>query len=110
MHDQLFRTGQITRDQLYAQAAKIGLDPNLFRGCLDGGSKHLVVAKDHEQGLRAGVEGTPTFFLGGKAGTLIAANEVFRGAVPYRSFGRAIDSVLARQREDASRNRRSATD
>lgn len=67
------------------QAKKIGLDQNKFDSCLDSGSKASLVAADEADGTKAGVNGTPAFFINGR---LIA------GAVPFSDFKTILDEEL----------------
>jgi protein-disulfide isomerase len=67
MHDQLF-AGKAALDvsALKQQAAELGLDPRRFDECLDSGRFGAAVQRDVEAGRRAGVAGTPTFFVNGR--------------------------------------------
>ncbi len=47
-------------------AAEIKLDVEKFNACLDSGKYESAVRKDMEDGKRAGVAGTPTFFINDK--------------------------------------------
>lgn len=71
----------------YAQEA--GLDTGAFERCLASGSHQEAVQKDIDEGIRAGVTGTPAFFINGR---------LISGAQPQESFMRLIDEELARVR------------
>ncbi|MBI2020600.1 thioredoxin domain-containing protein [Candidatus Daviesbacteria bacterium] len=70
---------------LKSQAQKLGLDTNKFNSCLDSGSQATKVAQDLNDGSKAGVTGTPAFFVNGR---LIA------GAVPFDQFKTVIEEEL----------------
>jgi hypothetical protein len=55
------------------------------------------VRADLAAGVKAGVRGTPMFFIGvvDEAGTSVKVARTLRGAVPYASFQAALDAVLA---------------
>ena len=67
----------------YARILK--LDVNRFRACLDSGKFRQQVQTDYEEGMRAGVAGTPTFFINGV---------VMSGAQPLDEFKTVIDREL----------------
>jgi len=94
MHDLLFTTGEIALEQLYEQARRLHLEPDLFHSCIDSGKHNMDIADDHAQGLRAHVHGTPTLFIGRAEQQLVAATAKFTGEVSYRSLRHAIDDLL----------------
>jgi len=66
-HDQLFEhQSHLDRDSLIAYAQQIGLDRAAFLACLDSDAPRQAVARDINEGLRLGIESTPTFFLNGR--------------------------------------------
>jgi protein-disulfide isomerase len=66
-HDKLFENQQaLGSADLKGYAEQLGLDMTKFNTCLDTGAKKAEVAADYEEGGRAGVPGTPTFFVNGK--------------------------------------------
>jgi hypothetical protein len=68
MHGRLFANqNQLAMNQIPAHAKAIGLDMGLFEQCFNG-SQEVVVRRDVEEGLKAGVQGTPTLFLGVREG------------------------------------------
>lgn len=71
---------------LKTYAGKLGLDQNKFNACLDKGDKESLVKSDLDEGSKAGVSGTPAFFVNGR---LIA------GAVPFSEFQKVIDEELS---------------
>jgi len=66
-------------------AGQIGLDAAAFNDCLDSGQFAQEVQKDYNDGVAAGVTGTPAFYINGQE--LI-------GAQPLAAFQAAIDSAL----------------
>jgi protein-disulfide isomerase len=67
MHDKLFENfRQLSRDNIFAWAKQIGLDMEEFKVDLQSGKFRPVVDKDVADGVDAGVQGTPTFFINGQ--------------------------------------------
>lgn len=67
------------------QAKNLGLDTNKFNSCLDSGSKAEAVSGDLDDGSKAGVNGTPAFFINGR---------LISGAVPFSQFKTVIEEEL----------------
>src|SRR5262249_13602391 len=64
MHDRLFAgTASLDVPDLKQHAAALGLDQRRFDECLDSGRFEAAVRRDVAAGRRAGVAGTPTFFV-----------------------------------------------
>ena len=81
---------------LTRHAATLGLDGAKFQTCLDKGTHADAVRRDLAEGAKAGVRGTPTFFLGViENGTKVRVTRVIRGAQPAEAFKQAIDAALA---------------
>ncbi len=72
-------------------AADIGLDTTAFNSCLDSNKYDAEVTKDFQDGLSAGVSGTPTFFIGNDQDGYTQ----LVGAQPYNVIKQAIDQELA---------------
>ncbi|MDO8467223.1 MAG: DsbA family protein [bacterium] len=70
-------------------ASSLGLDRTRFDSCLSSKKYFKEVEKDYADGLAAGVTGTPTTFVNGKA---------LSGAVPYEQIKVAIDEALTATR------------
>lgn len=66
-------------------ATRIGLDKQSFQLCLDSGKFAEKVDQDYQQGLKAGVQGTPGSFVNG---VLVG------GAVPYEELRSVIEAEL----------------
>ncbi len=65
-HDLLFEHPDALKDaQLRGYAGELGLSPGKFSECLDSGRFSQAVQADIADGDRAGVQGTPHFFLNG---------------------------------------------
>ncbi len=65
-HDKLYANqSDLSQERLYEFASELGLNAQAFVACLDSGRKREEVLGDYQDGLSAGVRGTPTFFLNG---------------------------------------------
>lgn len=86
-HDVLFASSnELQFEDLVEKAHEIGIDKNKFASCLTGGKHRSEVELDIEDGVRAGVQTTPSFFING----------VFlSGAQPIESFEKIINQELA---------------
>ncbi|MEK7614927.1 MAG: DsbA family protein [Patescibacteria group bacterium] len=83
-HDKLYQNQlDLSVDQLYQYAASLNLNKDVFRSCLDSGKHREAVLKDYQDGLTAGVRGTPTFFINGSK---------VEGAVPKAIFEQLIQA------------------
>jgi NhaA family Na+:H+ antiporter len=66
MHEWLLaHQGALDRDHLIRYAADLGLDVDRFREALDSGTYRAKVETQFQDGVRSGVNGTPTFFING---------------------------------------------
>lgn len=89
MHDAMFADQRnLTVDGLKGMAEKIELDTDAFAKCLDSGKYGDKVDEDMAEGSRAGVSGTPAFFVNGR---------FISGAVPFDVFSEVIDDELRRK-------------
>ena len=86
----------LDRDSLLAYAQQIGLDRAAFLACLDSDAPRQAIARDVAEGMRLGIESTPTFFLNGRTIT----------GAPRAERARLRDS--ARARRQPARRRMSA--
>jgi predicted DsbA family dithiol-disulfide isomerase len=97
MHEKLFANQRaVTPKDLMDHAQGLRLDMTKFQQCLDGGKYTAKVRKDLTDAQRAGVTGTPTFFLGltePKSSEIKSARKIV-GAQSYAAFKDAIDSLL----------------
>jgi protein-disulfide isomerase len=93
MHDMLFarqaqwseKGGAVEIFKGYAKT--LGLDEATFAQCLDGGKFVNIPNENGADATRAGIEGTPTFFIN---------NTVIPGAFPLADFVRVIEAELAK--------------
>ncbi len=100
MHDVLY-ANQSSLDQLSAQAKTAGLDVPKFEECLNSGRQATNIRRDMAEGQKAGVTGTPAFFLAytDPKSTKVTTAVRLTGAQPFASFKAAIDKLLAAQPE-----------
>lgn len=88
-HDALFQNqNALALPDLEARAKQVGLDLAAFRSCLSAKQTAKEVDADLEEARRAGVTGTPAFFVNGI---------LLSGAQPLEAFVEVIDAELARQ-------------
>ena len=67
MHDVMFANRpKLSRQSILAWAKEIGLDMQRFTADLDSDAIQKAVIRDHADGDKAGVEGTPTVFVNGQ--------------------------------------------
>jgi predicted DsbA family dithiol-disulfide isomerase len=96
MHDKLFdNQNAIMVENLKQYAVDIGLQADSFNACLDSGKYAEEINKDLEDGKKAGVTGTPSFYIGktkGKEKEVLGKK--ITGARPYASFKQVIDQLL----------------
>ena len=86
MHDALFsKGGPIGEPDLQRFAGQIGLDQPKFDTCMTSGKFKDAWKPSQEEGLRVGVQSTPTFFINGR---------LLLGAASYEQFVRIIDEEL----------------
>jgi protein-disulfide isomerase len=88
-HDLLFEgPGQkLDKASLAEHAKKLQLDALKFDSCLAEGRHRAAVERDLQDGVTAGVSGTPAFFVNGI---------LLSGAQPFSAFQKVIDAELAR--------------
>lgn len=85
-HDRLLgEPGKLSDADLKQTAAALGMDSSRFNRCVDEHKYRSVVDADAQAGSRAGVTGTPAFFINGR---------LLSGAQPYDAFKRIIDEEL----------------
>ncbi len=86
-HDQLFTASKLEKDDLIGYARNLKLDDKQFESCLTTEKYKADIDKDEQEGRKAGVNGTPGFFING----------VFvNGAKPESEFTSIIDDELGR--------------
>jgi protein-disulfide isomerase len=93
-HDLLFKNQSALDDaSLKGYAASLGLDTGVFNQCLDTDKYRSEIQKDEQDGIAAGVQGTPAFAIGVSKGQLVHASLIF-GAYPYPTFQAHIEAAL----------------
>ena len=94
MHDSIFVSqerweGLARTDTLFRRfAVAVGADTAAFRTCTDSHATRPLIQGDLDRLTSAGVQSTPTFFVG---------DSVIAGAYPLADFVRVIDAQLARK-------------
>ena len=87
-HDALFTNSpNLATDDLRRYAEQIGLEVPTFERCVSSGVHRATVQRDLEEGARLGINGTPAFFINGRA---------LHGAQPLEAFARVIEEELSR--------------
>jgi len=95
MHDVLFLNQKtLQAEHLKAYARRLGLEPLGFDDCLEQGKYTAEVQKDYNDGVAAGVQGTPGFFLGKTRGDDTMQSLFIRGAQPVAAFRQVIERLL----------------
>lgn len=93
-HDRLFEievadgvenNGNLSASLMKSLAKELGLNQSQFNICLDSGKYKAEIEKDYNDGVTAGVAGTPATFVNGK---------LVEGAQPYSVFKDLIEAVL----------------
>ncbi|MBX4189845.1 DsbA family protein [Candidatus Parcubacteria bacterium] len=74
-----------TDKDLVRWGGEIGLDTKALAQCIASGKYTSEIDHDQQDGMAAGVDGTPTFFVNGKR---------LVGALPFSSFQSAIEKEL----------------
>jgi len=102
MHSRLFTHQRaMSPDDLSDHAQALDLDATSFQVCLDS-SKHAPgIRTSLADGQKAGVSGTPTFFLGytEPSDPNIKIVRMLRGAQSYANFKEAIESLLSSRQQ-----------
>jgi len=84
--DELFVKQREISPALFTEIARTtGLDINQFNSCLESGKYASKVEADYQQGIKAGVRGTPGNFINGQS---------LPGAVPYDEMKSRINALL----------------
>jgi protein-disulfide isomerase len=87
-HDLLFEKQDAIPTTNFAEHAKtLGLEVPTFQTCLDGRKYQAKVERNYAAGVKAGVSGTPAFFINGR---------LLSGAQPLEAFKAVIDEELDR--------------
>lgn len=98
MHARLFENPQQAElKDLAGHAQALGLDVPRFEGCVAGEKYAAKVRQGVTDGQSAGVNGTPTFFIGltGANDGKVRPSQVIRGAQPYPVFRQILEGLLS---------------
>ena len=93
MHDAIFQSqgrwaSMTSVDSIFgALAADAGVDVPRWRECVNSHAMRPLIEADYQRAVSAGVNSTPSFFIG---------DRMLSGAMPADSFRVAIDAALAR--------------
>jgi protein-disulfide isomerase len=94
-HDLLFEKQEAIPTTNFADHAKaLGLELTSFQACLDSQKYRDKVERNYADGVKAGVSGTPAFFINGR---------LVSGAQPLEAFKAVIDEELERLGPQAQR-------
>lgn len=87
MHDAMYsEQSKLRGPDLIETAGRLGMDRASFAACLKSGKYKAAIQQDVAAGTKAGVTGTPTFFINGR---------FLEGSVPSAQFEKIIDADLA---------------
>jgi protein-disulfide isomerase len=93
-HVMIVNADQLKADQLMTYAANVKLDVPRFKACLDSDKYRPDIDKQTQEGMQAGVNGTPSFVIGTlKDGKLEGVRLV--GAQPYGEFDVRLQQLIA---------------
>lgn len=85
--DLLFENQERLGESLYKElAGNLGLNMDQFNDCASSRKYKDKVEADYQEGIKAGVRGTPGSFVNG---------QVIPGAVPYETLKAAVENALA---------------
>jgi len=93
MHDKLYGeqprwSGQENASETYvAFAEELGLDVDAFNQCMADQRYMDNISSNFQEGVNAGVTGTPAFFING---------QFLSGAQPFEAFQQIIEGMLAK--------------
>lgn len=89
-HDLLFKDRRLDRNGLLDEAHVLKLDEKQFESCLTTEKYKAQIQTDAQDGMRAGVNGTPGFFINGY---------YMDGNQPQATFDKAIQDALAAEQK-----------
>src|SRR3989344_4630094 len=98
-HDEIFKKttsngNGMAVSELPNIAKSLGLNVSTFQSCLDSNKYKDEVAKDIADASKAGVNGTPSFFVGKTAQDGTIQGTIIVGAQPFAAFKVIIDEML----------------
>ena len=84
----LLAPGDFSDQDFQKRATGLGIDGKSFASCLQSERHDAAIKESQEEGVKAGVNATPTFFFNGRMQT---------GAPPIEEFRRIVEEELARK-------------
>ena len=84
-HSLMTETGPLDDADLRSRAARLKLEPTAFGACLSSDRHDSSIHESVDAGTKAGVTGTPAYFVNGRA---------LSGALPFESFREIVDAEL----------------
>jgi protein-disulfide isomerase len=94
-HDLLFaKQDELPTEKFVDYARSLGLEAAAFQACIESHRQKDRVEQNHADGMKAGVSGTPAFFINGR---------LLSGAQPLEAFKTMIDEELERLGPQAQR-------
>lgn len=86
-HDKVFQNqSDLSAERLTQHARELNMNVPAFESCLGSGRYSDEVLQDYQEGLQAGVTGTPTFFFNGNR---------IPGAIPLDIFRQIIEAFFS---------------
>jgi protein-disulfide isomerase len=86
LHDKMYAEFQhLSRAKILEWGQELGLDSARFKAGMEAATTHAVIQRDMDDGLRAGVQGTPTVFVNGKK---------YQGSLDFEAFRPVIEAEL----------------
>lgn len=82
-HDKLYTQQRLAVADLKSVARELNLNVQQFDNCLDTGKYTEEVQQDFDDGIAAGVGGTPTFFFNGNRLSGVISEEGFEQIIDY---------------------------
>jgi len=92
-HVMIVNAERLKADNLLTYAADVKLDVPKFKSCLDSDKFRPEIDKQIQEGMSAGVNGTPSFVLGRLENDKLQGVRLV-GAQPYSSFDAKIQEML----------------
>jgi protein-disulfide isomerase len=104
MHDRLYQN-QNAFEPWTPHAEAIGLDIPKFEECLNSGRQAAEIRRDMAEAQKAGVTGTPAFYLAytDPKSSKVTTEIRLTGAQPFAAFKTAIDKLLTAEPETAKK-------
>ena len=95
MHDQIFATqdkwnGEATSNprKIFEELAKgLNLDMAKYGSCMDAETHRAQIQANQQEGLRRGVNSTPSFLIG---------NKLYQGALPFDEINKLVEAEIAK--------------